>query len=62
MARFIIADLTDPGSVPHELATIAQGTVVPIQPILSVGQEETYTETCVVRCERSNQLPLEGRR
>jgi hypothetical protein len=22
MARFIIADLTDPGSIPHELATI----------------------------------------
>lgn len=40
MARFVIADLTDPSSVPHELATIAPGTVVPIQPVLLVGQRE----------------------
>jgi uncharacterized protein YjbI with pentapeptide repeats len=40
MARFIIADLTAPSSVPHELATIAPGTVVPIQAILSAGQRE----------------------
>lgn len=40
MARFIIADLTDPSSVPHELATIAPGTVVPIQTILLCGQKE----------------------
>jgi hypothetical protein len=30
LARFIIADLTEPSSVPHELATVAPGTVVPI--------------------------------
>jgi uncharacterized protein YjbI with pentapeptide repeats len=40
MARFIIADLTDPSSVPHELATIAPGTVVPVQTILLKGQRE----------------------
>jgi hypothetical protein len=40
MARFVIADLTDPSSVPHELATIAPGTVVPIQTILLAGQRE----------------------
>jgi uncharacterized protein YjbI with pentapeptide repeats len=40
MARFIIADLTDPSSVPHELAMVVPGTVVPVQPILSVGQRE----------------------
>lgn len=34
MARFIIADLTDPSSVPHELATVVPSTVVPVQPIL----------------------------
>jgi uncharacterized protein YjbI with pentapeptide repeats len=40
MARFVIADLTDPSSVPHELATIAPGTVVPVQTILLDGQRE----------------------
>ena len=40
MARFVIADLTDPSSVPHELAAISPGTVVPIQPVLLVGQRE----------------------
>jgi uncharacterized protein YjbI with pentapeptide repeats len=40
LARFIIADLTDPSSVPHELATIIPGTVVPVQTILLDGQHE----------------------
>ena len=40
MARFVIADLTDPSSVPHELATIAPATVVPVQTILLDGQRE----------------------
>jgi uncharacterized protein YjbI with pentapeptide repeats len=40
MARFIIADLTDPSSVPHELAMVIPGTVVPVQPILLEGQRE----------------------
>jgi uncharacterized protein YjbI with pentapeptide repeats len=40
MARFIIADLTDPSSVPHELATVVPGTVVPVQTIVLEGQRE----------------------
>jgi uncharacterized protein YjbI with pentapeptide repeats len=38
MARFIIADLTDPNSVPHELATVIPSTVVPVQAIVLKGR------------------------
>ncbi|MGA9563909.1 MAG: pentapeptide repeat-containing protein [Candidatus Korobacteraceae bacterium] len=40
MARFVIADLTDPSSVPHELATLVPNTVVPVQAIILEGQRE----------------------
>ena len=40
MARFNIADLTDPSSVPHELATVVPGTVVPVQAIIVEGERE----------------------
>ncbi len=40
LARFVIADLTDPSSVPHELATLVPGTVVPVQTIILEGQRE----------------------
>jgi hypothetical protein len=40
MARFIIADLTDPASVPHELAMIVPNTLVPVQTIVLEGQHE----------------------
>ena len=40
MARFIIADGTDPKSIPHEMATIVPSTLVPVQPILLAGKQE----------------------
>ena len=40
LARFIIADLTDPSSVPQELAIIILGTLVPVQTILLDAQRE----------------------
>ncbi|GHO96093.1 hypothetical protein KSF_061410 [Reticulibacter mediterranei] len=35
LARFIIIDLTDPSSAPHEMATIAPQCIRPIKPIIS---------------------------
>jgi hypothetical protein len=40
LARFIIADLTSPSSIPYELATIVPTTPVPVQPILLSGSSE----------------------
>ena len=40
LARFIIADLTDPSSIPYELARIVPGTKVPVQAIILDGQRE----------------------
>ena len=38
MARFIIADLTDPSSIPHELATIVPFLrTTPVLPIRMIG-------------------------
>ena len=39
LARFIIVDLTDPSSAPHEVATIIPECIVPVQPLLL--QDET---------------------
>jgi hypothetical protein len=35
LARFVIVDLTDPCSAPHEMATIAPQCIRPIKPIIS---------------------------
>src|SRR5262249_6074075 len=40
LARFIIADLTDPSCTPYELATVVPTTPVPVQPILLSGSSE----------------------
>jgi hypothetical protein len=40
MARFIIADLTDPSCIPYELAIIVPTTKVPVQTIILDGKHE----------------------
>jgi len=42
MARFIIADLTDPSSIPKELEAIVPGLAVPVQPLLE-GSAQPYS-------------------
>jgi hypothetical protein len=41
MARFIIADLTDPSSIPKELEAIVPELAVPVQPLLQ-GSSRPY--------------------
>jgi hypothetical protein len=41
MARFIIADLTDPSSIPKELEAIVPNLAVPVQPLLE-GSSRPY--------------------
>jgi hypothetical protein len=41
MARFIIADLTDPSSIPKELEAIVPSLAVPVQPLLE-GMARPY--------------------
>lgn len=36
LAHFVIVDLTDPSSAPHEMSTIAPQCIVPIQPLLAL--------------------------
>jgi hypothetical protein len=42
MARFVVADLTDPASIPHELVSIVPDAHVPVQPLLLEGAK-TYS-------------------
>lgn len=39
LARFIIADITDPRSIPQELQAIVPGLAVPVQPIIARPQQ-----------------------
>jgi hypothetical protein len=41
MARFIVADLTEPSSIPKELEAIVPGLAVPVQPLLE-GSTQPY--------------------
>ena len=41
-ASFIIADLTDPSSIPKELEAIVPGLAVPVQPLLE-GASRPYS-------------------
>ena len=40
LARFIIADLTDPSSIPQELQAIVPTLAIPVQPVLLEGKRE----------------------
>ena len=40
LSRFIIADLTDPSSIPQELQAIIPTLAIPIQPVLLEGKKE----------------------
>jgi uncharacterized protein YjbI with pentapeptide repeats len=42
IARFIIADLTDPSSIPKELEAIVPHLAVPVQPLLKKGASRSY--------------------
>lgn len=42
LARFIVADITEPRCIPHELATIVPTLAVPIQPLLLDGTVGEY--------------------
>jgi len=42
MARFIIADLTDPSSIPKELEAVVPNLAVPVQPVLE-GASRPYS-------------------
>jgi len=44
LARFIIVDLTDPSSAPHEVATIIPQCIVPVQPLLLQDHAKTKHE------------------
>lgn len=40
LARFIIVDLTDPSSAPHEVATVIPQCIVPVQPLLFLEEKK----------------------
>jgi hypothetical protein len=43
LARFIIADITEPRSIPHELQAIVPDLAVPIQPLLLKSSTDEYS-------------------
>lgn len=49
LARFIIADLTAPGSIPYELAAIVPTLSIPVQPLLEKPEREYGTFEMLAR-------------
>ncbi len=43
LSHFIIADLTDPSSIPEELETIIPTLAVPVQPLLKITQKREFS-------------------
>lgn len=42
LSRFIVADLTDPSSIPHELYAIIPHRLVPVQPLLQESEDPNH--------------------
>ena len=56
MARFIVADLIDPSSIPKELEAIVPDLAVPVQPLLEGGFRRFGV--CVVPVPEEHRLPI----
>jgi hypothetical protein len=60
MARFIIADLTDPSSIPQELQSIIPNVRVPVQPVLLEGSYKKLEQLLAPLAEKVI-APAEGK-
>jgi uncharacterized protein YjbI with pentapeptide repeats len=62
LARFIIADLTDPSCIPYELATVVPHTKVPLQAIKARNQTVFNASACTRRFVRCADIEAESAR
>jgi uncharacterized protein YjbI with pentapeptide repeats len=59
MSRFILADISAPGSIPHELASVVPGLAVPIVPLLEEKSQATPAASySMFSWERRVELPF----